>query len=142
MFVVRSADVRGGHAMTDGDRVDALRDALARGVVGGQVPGVVREEIAASWQRSSLTGLRPDRFEVPHDAEFDLDALLVGAARPVLDQLVEDLVPTRISVLLTDDRAHVLDRRVPDAGLFARLDRISLAPGFVYAEELVGTNAI
>jgi DNA-binding CsgD family transcriptional regulator len=42
----------------------------------------------------------------------------------------------------SDDRAHVLDRRVPDAALEVRLDGLSLAPGFVYAESLVGTNAI
>jgi DNA-binding CsgD family transcriptional regulator len=121
---------------------DALRDALAVVVAAGDVPDGVREEIAASWQRSSGTGLRPDRFEVPHDPAFDEDALLVGAARPVLDQLSDDLVPTRMSVLLTDDRAHVLDRRVPDPSLQGRLDGISLAPGFMYAETLIGTNAI
>src|SRR5207302_4836189 len=69
-------------------------------------------------------------------------ATRVGAARPVLAQRADDLVPTKMSVLLTDDRAHVLDRRVPDASLQGRLDGISLAPGFVYAEEMIGTNAI
>jgi DNA-binding CsgD family transcriptional regulator len=124
------------------DRSDDLRDALAVLLSAGDAPGLVRGEIAASWRRSSRTGLRPDRFEVPHDPDVDTDALLVGAARPVLDQLADDLVPTRISIVLTDDRAHVLDRRVPDSGLQVRLDGISLAPGFVYAESTIGTNAI
>ena len=128
--------------MADGDRADALREALALLVAAGDGPHVVREEIVASWRRSSQTGLRPDRFEVPHDPDVDSDALLVGAAHPVLDQLADDLVPTRMSVLLTDDRAHVLDRRVPDPSLHVRLDGISLAPGFVYAEAMIGTNAI
>ena len=128
--------------MNGDHRPDALRDALAVVVAAGDTPEVVREEIAASWQRSSRTGLRPDRFEVPHDPDVDADALLVGAARPVLDQLADDLVPTKMSVLLTDDRAHVLDRRVPDVSLQGRLDGISLAPGFLYAEEVIGTNAI
>lgn len=128
--------------MGDGDRMDALRDALTVVVAAGNIPEGVREEIAVSWQRSSRTGLRPDRFEVPHDPDFDAGALLVGAARPVLDQLADDLVPTRISIVLTDGRARVLDRRVADPSLRARLDGISLAPGFVYAESTVGTNAI
>jgi DNA-binding CsgD family transcriptional regulator len=122
-----------------------LRDALDAVVSAGEVPEVpdlVRDEIAASWRRSLQTGLRPDRFEVPHEPDIDADALLVRAARPVLDQLADDLVPTRMSVLLTDGDAHVLDRRVPDPSLQGRLDGISLAPGFVYAESLIGTNAI
>jgi DNA-binding CsgD family transcriptional regulator len=127
--------------MSGGDQRVALRDALSGGGVDA-VRGAVREEIAASWQRSSSTGLRPDRLEVPHDPDLDRDALLVGAAGPVLDQLADDLVSTRISVVLTDERAHVLDRRVSDRGLHARLDGIFLAPGFVYAEERIGTNAI
>jgi DNA-binding CsgD family transcriptional regulator len=131
--------------MGDGDRSDALRDALAVVVSAGEAGGVpdrVREEIAASWQRSSRIGLRPDRFEVPHDPDLDSEAALVRAARPVLDQLAEDLVPTRMSVVLSDDRAHVLDTRVPDPGLRDGLEAVSLAPGFVYAESLIGTNAI
>jgi DNA-binding CsgD family transcriptional regulator len=35
-----------------------------------------------------------------------------------------------------------VDRRVANATLVARLDRILLAPGFVYAEKMVGTNGI
>jgi DNA-binding CsgD family transcriptional regulator len=35
-----------------------------------------------------------------------------------------------------------VDRRVPDRHLTARLDGIGLAPGFVYAEDRVGTNGI
>lgn len=79
---------------------------------------------------------------MPEDRDIDTDALLVRAARPVLDQLAEDLGPTTMSVLLTDGQARLLDRRVADASLQGRLDGISLAPGFVYAEDRVGTNAI
>jgi DNA-binding CsgD family transcriptional regulator len=128
--------------MTDVDRMGAVRDALARAAMGGPPPGRVRDEIASSWQRSSQIGLRRNRFEVPSDPDLDLDALLVRAARPVLDELADDLVSTKISVVLTDGQAHVLDRRAPDRDLYARLDDISLAPGFVYAEESIGTNAI
>jgi transcriptional regulator of acetoin/glycerol metabolism/DNA-binding CsgD family transcriptional regulator len=126
-----------------GDRSDvSLRDALAELVTRGGVPGAVRHEIGASWQRSARTGLRPERFDVPHDAAFDADARMARAARPVLDQLADDLVPTRMSVLLTDAHAHLLERRAPDRHLRNQLDDISLAPGFLYAEGTIGTNAI
>lgn len=120
----------------------ALRDALDALIAAGSVPAAVREEISASWQRSARTGLRPDRFDVPEDRDIDTDALLVRAARPVLDQLAEDLAPATMSILLTDGQARLLDRRVSDPSLLRRLDGISLAPGFVYAEDRVGTNAI
>jgi DNA-binding CsgD family transcriptional regulator len=128
--------------MGSGDRSEGLRDALAVVLSAGDAPELVRAEIAMSWQRSSRTGLRPDRFEVPHDPDVDTDALLLGAARPILDQLADDLVATRTCVVLTDNRAQVLERRVADPRLEVHLDVISLAPGFVYAESTIGTNAI
>src|SRR5258708_23659249 len=126
-----------------GDRsVSDLRGELAAVLVAGEVSGRVRAEVGASWRRSARLGLRPNQFEVPYDPSLDADGGLVRAARPVLDQLEGDLSTTRVSVLLTDGRGHVLDRRAPDRPLRARLDRILLAPGFLYAERDVGTNAI
>jgi DNA-binding CsgD family transcriptional regulator len=119
-----------------------LRGALAALLAGGDLPRPVRDEISASWQRSAASGLKPDQVEVPFDPDFDGDGLLVRAARPVLDQLAIELSGARVGVVLTDARGQVIDRRVPDACLNARLDRISFAPGFVYAEDVVGTNGI
>jgi transcriptional regulator of acetoin/glycerol metabolism/DNA-binding CsgD family transcriptional regulator len=119
-----------------------LRGALATLIDGHEDAVPVREEIGASWQRSAATGLRPDRLDVPFDPEVDGDGLLARAGRPVLDQLAAELSDARVGVLLTDDRGHVVDRRVADASLNARLDRILLAPGFVYGEDVVGTNGI
>ncbi|MEA3077441.1 MAG: hypothetical protein QOF60_2349 [Actinomycetota bacterium] len=108
----------------------------------GEGRSAVREEIDASWQRSAVAGLKPERFDVPFTDDVDTDLPLVRAARPVIDELANDLGPNRVSVVLTDDLGHLLDRRVADKTLRGRLDRISLAPGFVYAENVVGTNAI
>jgi DNA-binding CsgD family transcriptional regulator len=119
-----------------------LRDALAALLAGRGVPSQVRDEVAASWQRSAGSGLRPDQFEVPFDPDVDPDGMLVRAAGPVLQQLAADLAGAPVAILLADERGHVLDRRVPDALLGAELDRIFLAPGFLYAEDLVGTNGI
>jgi transcriptional regulator of acetoin/glycerol metabolism len=102
----------------------------------------VRQEILASWKRSRFWGVAPDELEMPYRPDLDFDSRLVRAARPVLDRLERQLTGTDTSVILTDARGLVLDRRVEDTGLQRRLDAISLAPGFSYAEEHVGTNGI
>jgi len=73
----------------------------------------VRPDILTSWQRCVVAGLRPDRFEVPYQPDFDGDGPLRWAAAPILD-----------------------------TGILTRLDHIELAPGFLYGESLIGTNAI
>jgi DNA-binding CsgD family transcriptional regulator len=119
-----------------------LRGALASLLAGYGLPSEVRDEIGASWHRSAASGLEPEHLQVPFDPDVDPDGLFVRAARPVLQQLVADLSGAPVAVLLADGRGQVLDRRVPDALLSAELDRIFLAPGFLYAEDLVGTNGI
>ncbi len=64
------------------------------------------------------------------------------AAAPVLDHLRDELPDQPVSVVLTDQRGYVLDRRTSLDDLRDRLDRVCLAPGFGYAERFVGTNGI
>jgi len=119
-----------------------LRRGLARVVAGGEPPEGVRAPIGPSWRRSVASGLRPDHFDVPFDPDADGDGPLVRAAQPVLDQLAGDLAGAGVGVVLADARGAVVDRRVSEAWLAERLDRVLLAPGYVYAEDAVGTNGI
>lgn len=121
---------------------DRLRDALSELVDDGQVPASVRPEISDSWRRSVQAGLRPGNIDVPFASTVDADAPLVRAAVPVLDDLIGDLAGAVVGVVLTDERGHVIDRRVDHRGLRGDLDAIALAPGSVYAEGRIGTNAI
>jgi signal transduction histidine kinase len=89
-----------------------------------------------------VAGLRPDHFEVPYQADLDDDGPLRWAAAPILDQVADELDGARVGLLLTDARGQVVDRRAPDSAVLARLDHIELAPGFLYSEDLIGTNAI
>jgi signal transduction histidine kinase len=102
----------------------------------------VREDILTSWQRCVVAGLRPDRFEVPYQPDFDDDGPLRWAAAPILDQLADELEGSGVGLLLTDGRGQIVDRRAVDTGILTRLDHIELAPGFLYGESLIGTNAI
>ena len=119
-----------------------LREALNGFLAGVGSPRPVRAEIFKSWRRVASRGLQPERFDPPYDPELEQGSRLERAAAPVMNQLGDDLAGTGSSLLLTDERAHVIDRRVSDPRLETRLDQILLAPGFYYAEDGVGTNGI
>jgi transcriptional regulator of acetoin/glycerol metabolism len=109
---------------------------------GEAVPGTVREEILNSWRRSRFSSVDVDRIEPPYRADLDFDNRLVRGARPVLDRLEREFADEPMTVVLTDPDAWVLERRSGDRALQRKLDKVSLAPGFNYAEEFVGTNGI
>jgi transcriptional regulator of acetoin/glycerol metabolism/DNA-binding CsgD family transcriptional regulator len=121
---------------------EALRAALEALLHDGEPPTEVPGNIWASWRRSATSGLSPERFSAPYADDGDHNGVLVLAARPVLDSLVDDLASTSIGLVLTDRRGDILDRRVPERSFGTQLDRVDLAPGFVYAEGAVGTNGI
>ena len=102
----------------------------------------LRDDILASWRRSADFGVRPDRFEVPQQPDLEGDGQLQRAAGPVFDHVAEDLPATNVALLLTNEQAEVLDRRVADRTILGHLDRVLLAPSFCYSEGAVGTNAI
>jgi DNA-binding CsgD family transcriptional regulator len=123
------------------DRSD-LRRVLDRLEQAGVEDRDLRDEILASWHRCVLVGVTSDRFDVPYDVAVDEHGRLGRAAEPVIAQLADDLDGTTIGLLLTEQRGQVIARRTGDRAIADQLDRIQLAPGFVYAERHVGTNAI
>jgi transcriptional regulator of acetoin/glycerol metabolism len=119
-----------------------LRDALDALLHDGEPPISVRGDLWASWRRSAVSGLSPDRFAAPHIGEVDHDSLLVRVARPVLEAFIDDLASTGVGLVLTDRGGDILERWVPERSLERHCDRVDLAPGFVYAEPAIGTNGI
>ena len=105
-------------------------------------PGRLRQDILSSWKRSLLAGLTPERFEVPHVTDVDQDGLLAWMAAPVMTGLAEELEGTGIGILLADSRGQIISRRSSERGVLRLLDKIGLAPGSLYDEDHVGTNAI
>ncbi len=104
-------------------------------------PGGVRDPIRESWMRSRRWAVAADSPE-PLPAASDLDAPVVRAAEPVLCQLADRLARQAVSAIVTDANGLVLVRCTGDAAFERRLDRISLVPGFSFAERFVGTNGI
>lgn len=55
-------------------RNDPMARARERFASGDLVEEGVRAPILQSWQRCRDLGLRPDRFELPYDANLDLES--------------------------------------------------------------------
>ena len=102
----------------------------------------VRDAIFTSWRRSRALNVDADRLELPFVREPNPETPLIAAARPVLDQLANDLVSEPISIILTSPDGVVLSRATANRGLQQMLDDVSLAPGYSYSEEHAGTNGI
>jgi sigma-54 dependent transcriptional regulator, acetoin dehydrogenase operon transcriptional activator AcoR len=124
--------------LADGPR----RAARERFLGGAGLDPSVRPEISASWRRSQLNGVAPDRLPELHVGELDVDSRLLRAAVPVLDRMADDIVDVSMSLLLTDGDARILDRRVGVHGLQSTLDDVNAVPGAAYTEGAVGTNGV
>jgi sigma-54 dependent transcriptional regulator, acetoin dehydrogenase operon transcriptional activator AcoR len=105
-------------------------------------PNQVRDTILASWWRSRRSRVAADRIDLNYIRDPNLDTPLTRSAMPVLRNLREHLDGQPISVILTDADGLVLSRLAADTELDRHLDGVRLAPGFSYAEDLVGTNGI
>jgi transcriptional regulator of acetoin/glycerol metabolism len=102
----------------------------------------VREPIFQSWLRSRRSQVAADRIDLKYLHEPDPEATLARTPDPVLRHLHEQLDGQPISIILTDASGLVLTRLTADRDLERHLESVKLAPGFSYAEELVGTNGI
>lgn len=119
--------------------------ARARSAFLGAEPfddAAVRAPILASWSRSRERAVPVDGLTVPYRGDPDPETPLARAAARVLGELDDTLGAEPVSLVLCDGAGTVLHRRTGDARLERALDRVQLAPGFVYAEQHVGTNGI
>ncbi|MGW2646966.1 SpoIIE family protein phosphatase [Streptomyces sp. NPDC001393] len=109
---------------------------------GEPVAAGVRAPISNSWQRCRSLGLSPDQADLPFRDDFDPDARIVRAAVPVLDRLQTRFTGSRMNISVADASGTVLLRRFGEASLARSLPAIQREPGFVFAEQVAGTNGI
>jgi len=102
----------------------------------------VREIISASWRRALEHRVDADEPEPIFVADHVEESLLIHSATPILADLSTELGGHPVAVLLTDADGMVLSRSTADRAISSGLDRISLAPGYSYAEKSIGTNGI
>ncbi|HEY1703912.1 MAG TPA: helix-turn-helix domain-containing protein [Trebonia sp.] len=100
-------------------------------------------QIAASWQRTSLCGLRPDAdlTKLPV-TDVDRSTRLLRAAGPVLDRVAEELAGSSVAVLLADRSAKLVDQRFGLRSLRHRVENAGAQIGRRFVEETTGTNAL
>lgn len=102
------------------------------------VPG----HVVASWRRSIAGGVDPATIVNRFHPDLDTGSRLVRCARPVMEQLAEQVAGIGVCVALTDDRARLLVRLDTDAVIARSADVNAFAAGFGYAEGAVGTNGV
>lgn len=103
----------------------------------------LRPEIVTAWRRAELSGLNPGSEPAEDDvSDIDRESRLMVAARPVLDEVEQQLAGTRFSVLLADRESRIVDRRFGHLHLARALDGVLAVPGNRYCEETTGTNAL
>ena len=148
-FVRRAAPavrpaLRNDEVLVEGANV--VDDLLAREresfLSSGTAPVRVRAEISSSWQRCSEWAVATDRLAPPYRPGVDPESRLLRAAGPVLDAMNARLGELGVSFLVTDTNARILDRRVQNRQLLHALDTLNITPGFVFAEDAVGTNGV
>jgi sigma-54 dependent transcriptional regulator, acetoin dehydrogenase operon transcriptional activator AcoR len=105
------------------------------------LPGIP-DHVAASWRRSLARGVDPGVVANRHHPDLDVDSRLVRCARPVIEQLAEQIAGAPVCVVLTDDRARLLVRIDTAAAIGRAADDNHFAEGFAYDEGAVGTNGV
>lgn len=105
------------------------------------LPGVPGH-VAASWRRSVASGVHPSSVTTEYHTDLDYGSRLVRCARPVIEQLAEQIADVPLCLALTDDRARLLVRRDSSSWMGRIADSVSFAQGFGYAEGSVGTNGV
>lgn len=115
---------------------------------GSTAPTTAAEVVRSSWQRCAQLGLSEGTRTADVVASRDdlVDRLeantcLITFAQPVIEHLHQQIARSSSMVLLADRDGTIL-RAVGDSDFVDRAARIALAPGAIWAERIVGTNAI
>ena len=125
------------------DRVSveqARQDFFTSGSVRGGVSGLV----LASWRRSAAAGVTDPASapDIPYFDDLDLRSRFAYCALRVIGRLEREMGDLPVSIVLTDQHSRLLVRRDSDRSLAGGFDAVFFAPGFAYAEDRVGTNAV
>ncbi|MEV1295343.1 helix-turn-helix domain-containing protein [Pseudonocardia sp. NPDC049635] len=120
--------------------LDAARSTLLE-QPDAELPDVPRH-VVASWRRSAARGVDPGVIANQYHPDLDVQSRLVRCARPVVEQLAEQVADIPVCIALTDARARLLVRRDTAPAIARDADLNNFAERFGYAEDAVGTNGV
>lgn len=103
-------------------------------------PGV-EPRIVASWRRSLMYGLDPDRCAPKHTPAPTTSQHLRIAADRVVEYSKAALAQSSSSLAVTDLQGRILNRWVEDGGFAQLLDKHLVAPEYSVAEATTGTTS-
>lgn len=114
----------------------------------GELPGRLRSVVADSWRRCHSDAVDPTRPSAPGSGNREqLQQLrlrhrdLYEASRPVLDSLRDILRESGTLVMLSDPDGCIIDLN-GESRTRQAAERINLATGGCWVEQVIGTNAI
>ena len=114
------------------------RDAF---IESGVLDDSVRDVVGSSWRRSTRAGVDPTLVEPVYASALGETQLHALVSR-IMHQMAAALVGEPVSMIFADPSGRVVHRICPDSAFGRRLEAVSLAPGFAYGEDSVGTNGI
>ena len=110
---------------------------------GRHLPGsTAAPRLRASWHRSQGYGVAPEEVTPVFTGALDTGSLLYESAHRVLTDLRSTIAGEPVSLMVSDADGLVLARLGGDAGMLRSLDRVHLAPGFLFTERNAGTNGL
>lgn len=101
-----------------------------------------RAEIALSWTRSRMNGLREDDEPCLVLEEVDAEGGLVRAAGRALRQAAAELDGSPVALVLTDHAARIVDFQCAAGTIRGALRDLGIARGVCLGEDVIGTNAL
>jgi sigma-54 dependent transcriptional regulator, acetoin dehydrogenase operon transcriptional activator AcoR len=115
---------------------------LVHTVVPQARPDISRPDIASSWTRSRLYGLREEVAPRLVAREIDPEGLLVRAAGPVVRHAADELEGSPVAVILADPAARVVDIRFASEQIRRAVHGFGVVAGVRLGEDVIGTNAL
>ncbi|MFD8245664.1 sigma-54-dependent Fis family transcriptional regulator [Nocardia sp. NPDC059691] len=102
----------------------------------------VRPDIASSWRRSRLNGLRRDATPRLTPGPVATDSGLLRAARPVLGRTLGEIEGSRVALVLADHAACILEVDGALRAVSRSIEAVGIVPGVRLSEDRIGTNAM
>lgn len=126
--------------------IDFIDKAWKDFISTGRVNPKVRSEIGDSWMRCMNHGVDPynGKGSIKHHSIEELinkNNELISVARPIMESIYSMVCGSGFALFLTDKNGYIIDV-IGDTDIMKRVEELNFLKGELWAENVVGTNAI